>query len=72
MLGAHALYKIDYLEVSSLYLFRKIWANGPLEQHKDLIMLGAHALYKIDYLKFIELQCCFNCCLNLFWLYLFC
>ena len=36
MLGAHALCKIDYLEVSLLYLFRKIWANGPLEQHDDL------------------------------------
>ena len=35
MLGAHAHYKIDYLEVSLLYLLRKIWANGPLEQHDD-------------------------------------
>ena len=36
MLGAHALYKLDYLKISSLYLFRKIWANGPLEQRDDL------------------------------------
>ena len=36
MLGAHALHKIDYLEVSLLHLFRKVWANGPLEQHDDL------------------------------------
>ena len=36
MLGANALYKIDCLEVSLLYLFRTIWANGPLEQHDDL------------------------------------
>ena len=47
MLGAHALdktliksivafRKIDCLEVSWLYLFRKIWANGPFEQHNDL------------------------------------
>ena len=36
MLGAHALYKIDCSEVSLLYLFRKKWANGSLEQHDDL------------------------------------
>ena len=30
MLGAHALYKIDYLEVSLLYLLRKIWAHDNL------------------------------------------
>ena len=37
MLGAHALYKIDYLKVSLLYLFRKKWADGTLEQHDDLL-----------------------------------
>ena len=36
MLGPNALNKIDCLEVSLLYLFRKIWANGSLEQHDDL------------------------------------
>ena len=35
MLGANALYKIDCLEVYLLYLFRKKWANRPLEQHND-------------------------------------
>ena len=34
-LGAYTLYEIDYLEVSLLYLFHKIWANGPPEQHDD-------------------------------------
>ena len=36
MLRALALYKIDFSEVSLLYLLRKIWANGHLEQHDDL------------------------------------
>ena len=36
MLGAHALYKIDCLEVFLLHLVCKIWANGSLEQHDDL------------------------------------
>ena len=31
MLGANALYKIDYLKVSLLHLLRKIWADRPLE-----------------------------------------
>ena len=55
MLGAHALYKLDYSEISLLYLFRKIWANGPLEQHDDL-SYGAHALHEIVYLRYIELK----------------
>ena len=36
MLDTHALYEIDYLEVSLLYLFRKVLASGPLEQQDDL------------------------------------
>ena len=31
MLGVYALYKVDYLKVSLMDLFRKIWANEPLE-----------------------------------------
>ena len=36
MLGTHALYKIDCLEVSLLYLLREISTNEPLEQRDDV------------------------------------
>ena len=38
MLGAHTLYKIDYLKVSLLYLFRKVWANAVFISNAVLIV----------------------------------